>query len=670
MRLLITLLLAGMTGAAAQVSWAEPAATVPTLAVPFLAQTEWLCGGAAAAMIFRYWGEKHADVQQFAPLVDRKAGGIANVALIRAIEERGWRTQRLDGTIATLQAQVEARRPVMVLIEDRPRRYHFVVVVAADSRHVAVHDPAWGPARRYDTPDFMNAWKPSGYWALLVTPRDPPTVSPPPASVSSAHTPTACDAAMEDAVATVRVKGLETADAVFDAVRARCPESSRPLSEMAGIRLAQRRFDHAAMLARQALAIDPSDVYAWDVLGSSLFVQDDIRGAIEAWNAIQRPRLDSVSIDGLARLRYATLATSLPLETNRVLTADGFALAARRLDEHPAFVTTRLGLMPNDDGWAVARVAVVERAAAPRGWAQWSVAATAALVNREIRADLPGWTGQGDVWSARWQWWRNRPAFGLALTTPTAARLGGVWTVEGDWQSQQYATITLPASIRERRTRGGVTRSDWATPNLRYEISGGLYVWDGARRAIQTGIGLDRRLASDRIAIEASAKHWWGLNGAPDFRAADSRVTFRSSVEDRGLAMLADAGVAAVSTYAPPSEWPSAGDVGERSPLLRAHPLTTDGIVDGKGFGRKLLFASFEPRRWFETPGLVRLGSAAFVDVARAWDRVDSGTRGSLVIDAGAGIRIRLPGKRAMLRVDYGHGFRDSADALTFGWQR
>ena len=66
----------------------------------------------------------------------------------------------------------------------------------------------------------------------------------------------------------------------------------------------------------------------------------------------------------------------------------------------------------------------------------------------------------------------------------------------------------------------------------------------------------------------------------------------------------------------------------------------------------------------------MRLGIAAFVDVARAWDRVDSGTRRSLVIDAGAGIRIRLPGRRAMLRVDYGHGFRDSADALTFGWQR
>ena len=47
----------------------EPA-TPSGLTVPFLPQTEALCGGAAAAMVLRYWGERHADVQQFAPLVE------------------------------------------------------------------------------------------------------------------------------------------------------------------------------------------------------------------------------------------------------------------------------------------------------------------------------------------------------------------------------------------------------------------------------------------------------------------------------------------------------------------------------------------------------------------------------------------------------------------------
>ena len=42
--------------------------------VPYLPQTDALCGGAAAAMVFRYWGDAHADAQEFAALVDRRAG--------------------------------------------------------------------------------------------------------------------------------------------------------------------------------------------------------------------------------------------------------------------------------------------------------------------------------------------------------------------------------------------------------------------------------------------------------------------------------------------------------------------------------------------------------------------------------------------------------------------
>ena len=46
-------------------------------------------------MVFRYWGDRHADVQQFESLVDLRAGGIADTALVDAIRSRGWNAQRL-----------------------------------------------------------------------------------------------------------------------------------------------------------------------------------------------------------------------------------------------------------------------------------------------------------------------------------------------------------------------------------------------------------------------------------------------------------------------------------------------------------------------------------------------------------------------------------------------
>ena len=44
------------------------------LDVPYLSQTEAMCGAAAVAMLLRFWGDTHADIQQFATLVDQRAG--------------------------------------------------------------------------------------------------------------------------------------------------------------------------------------------------------------------------------------------------------------------------------------------------------------------------------------------------------------------------------------------------------------------------------------------------------------------------------------------------------------------------------------------------------------------------------------------------------------------
>src|SRR5262249_46120852 len=120
-------------------------------------------------MLVRYWGDRHADVQQFQSLVDRRSGGIADSTLIDAILARGWNAQRLDGSIATIHDELDAGHPLILLIEDRPLRYHYVVAVGHDDQHVFVHDPTWGPASRLDVPELMRRWKPTGFWTLLVT---------------------------------------------------------------------------------------------------------------------------------------------------------------------------------------------------------------------------------------------------------------------------------------------------------------------------------------------------------------------------------------------------------------------------------------------------------------------------------------------------------------------
>ena len=104
-----------------------------TLNVPFLPQTPALCGGAAVAMVFRYYGDRHADVQQFEPLVDRRAGGIADDVLVEAVRQRRWRAVPLAGfDRPPAGSPGGAAQPLVLLLEDRPGRYHYVVAVGVD----------------------------------------------------------------------------------------------------------------------------------------------------------------------------------------------------------------------------------------------------------------------------------------------------------------------------------------------------------------------------------------------------------------------------------------------------------------------------------------------------------------------------------------------------------
>jgi hypothetical protein len=144
----------------------------------------------------------------------------------------------------------------------------------------------------------------------------------------------------------------------------------------------------------------------------------------------------------------------------------------------------------------------------------------------------------------------------------------------------------------------------------------------------------------------------------------------RSSANISGWVTRGEIGFERVGDAAPLALWPGAGEGQVRAPLLRAHPLLSDGVVDltpASAFGRTLGFGSVEAQRWMERPVLVRLGVAAFSDIARASRREIAGPTPTLV-DVGVGLRIKIPGTPGVLRADVAHGLRDGANALTFGW--
>ena len=647
-----------------------PTAKLHLLDVPYLPQSEALCGGAAVAMLMRYWGTTNVYAETFQNLVDAEAGGIRGADLIGALRSRGWVAESIHGDARRIQSQLTARRPVVLLIEDRPGRFHYVVVVGWSDGRVIVHDPARGPFRILDEHALTRAWLASDNWTLIA---EPPAsmVSPaaassgPPAPPNAATEP--CGDLINEGVRLAGTDDKSGARQLFEIATASCPNSAGPWRERAGLHALAGEWPAAADDARRALSKDPSDALAARILATALYLEDDPDGALDAWNLVGEPRLDLINVNGLERTRYGVAARLMGLEPRTMLTRRELIAARRRLSELPSAQTTQVSIKPTENGRTQVEASVIERPLWPTSALSLSAIGLRAITDREALVTISSPTGGGEAVKLSWRWWEQRP--GLALGFDASAPFGGVWGISLFDERQTYQSGNAVA--RETRRRADVHVSNWTTWGLRWEGAVGVDRFGSAdvdeiHHTLALAGSVQERFDNDRASVEARVGSWFG-EASPWTLAL--RSEWRSTVQREGLVWLARAEEAAVSSNAPLALWPGAGTGQGREGLLRAHPLIDDGIVRDAAFGRQVIGGGLETRRWTQPSRLpVRLGPALFVDVARAYRGLDQTLEGWQT-DIGAGLRFAIPGS-GVLRIDVAHGVRDGRTALSMGWGR
>jgi hypothetical protein len=676
------LLVTVAVGLAATV-YAQPAgaqksgAALHLLNVPYLPQSEALCGGAAIAMVMRYFGATNIYAETFSDLLDPAAGGIHGRDLLKALEARGWPAQSFRGDPALVQSHLVAGRPVVALIQDRPGRFHYVVVVGWSAGRVIVHDPARAPFRVLDEKPFIDAWSQSDYWILVTAApaaavEDGATV-PSSASPSSSAVATDGDGAMDKAAGPcatmvdegVRLSGtgaLEAARRLLEVAATACPRSPAPWREMAGIHALKDEWRGAADDARQALANDPGDPLASRILATALFVSGDPDAALTAWNNVGEPAIDLVNVTGLERTRYAVVARQIALRPRELLTRAALDAGRRRLAELPVAQTTRVSYRPGENGRAEVDAVVLERPLFPVGVLPLAAAAVHAITDRELAGAVASPTGGGELWTASWRWWTHRPRVAVGLAVP--APFGGIWRVDGFAERQSYGATH--AVVEESRRRVAIQVSDWTQVGVRWQVEAGVDSWGPDARSISAGLSGQRRFDADRLSLEARAGAWgggvrtWSLGLQSDWRSA---------ARNEGDVWIGRAGLDLAGDDAPLALWAGAGTGQGRDVLLRAHPLLHDGIIRDGVFGRRLIHGGAEWRRWLrgrKTP--ISVAPAIFIDAARAGG-VLPGADPRAQFDAGAGLRVALPGA-GVVRIDLGRGIRDGSNALSIGWTK
>jgi len=645
--------------------------------LPYLTQTEQLCGGAALAMVLRYWGTRDVLPEDFAPLVDRSEAGIRTTTLTKAVTDRGWQTLPFSGAPETapdwIRAQVALGRPVLALIEDRPRVYHYVVIAGATPTEIVLHDPARQPYRVLPRSEFERHWSSAGHWLLVILPAN---VNPAQTSAVRAATATEtgamatgpCSTLVADSVALARAGDQAEAERGLLAAIALCPASSAALGELAGLRFLQKRYGDSAGLAERALVIAPEDAHARQTLATARFLQGDARGSLAAWNRLGQPRVDVVKVEGADRTRHPVIVGITGLRGRQLLTPEGLLHAERRLAELPVAAVAGLRFDPIDGGSTTVTAVVSERPVLPPGPLGWAMVGIGAAFRREIVVGVAGPTGGGEALNLGYRYGKNRPRVRGEFLTPVPGSFPGIIGIDAMWDRQTYMSIGSGSGpFREERRRVGGRVSDWATGWLRWQVGGAVEHVE-SRHFVTIETRLHTRWFDDRLAAKLSWDRWLPTSGASGFNNGEAVVSWRTTRRPDLASLLIRGGMANAGTGAPLALWPVASSSQVRGTTLRAHTLYDEGVIIANMLGRRLAFMTTELRKPLYFSPYGSLSVAGFIDSARAWQRLSIDGLSRLETDIGAGIRIDSPTTGGQLRLDVAYGVQNKHTELSAGY--
>jgi hypothetical protein len=690
---------ASLTEAAGPAPSSAPETRSALLEVPYLAQKDALCGGAAMAMVMRFWGDRTAAARDYQSLVPRGEHGIPAGDLAAAVTERGWTVVAVRGAagngtstpLAAIDRHIANGEPIVALIEERPRVNHYVVVVGVTPDAVVVHDPARGPYQVVARDVFVRQSAAAGGFVAAVLPQSRParglngtgngTATHDAAATGTVANgakdgPLACTAIVERHLILARDGDHDGAKAGLEAATQLCPDDAAAWRGLANVQFLKSEWPTAELSAARAVALAPGDASMWRLLATSRFLQDDFTGALEAWNHVGEPLADVVTVHGISRIDESTVLDLANISADTMLTRGRLHRATRRLELLPGVSQARVTLAPGRTGAASVDVFVKEQKRYPTSLTNVATIGGKAVLTDEIRLDIANLTGQGDVWTGAYRWSgpRRRVIGRLESAVP---HLPGVVSLEGLFERQTYLVPAL-GTVVEGRRRVSATVTDWRTSWWRWS-GGAAFDRIAERNHLGFDGGIDLRALRDHLSFIGTGSVWTPLQTGEAFASGQTRdwfasgltaVAWRTATEPVPLLFHGDVGFAAATAASPLAVWPGSHTNPDRGGSMRAHPMREDDIISGEVFGRRIAFATVTSEQLVMERKFGRVSIAEFVDMGRAWDRLAGLDTSLLHVDIGVGLRFASAKAGGIIRLDIARGVRDGRNHFSAGYMR
>ena len=138
--------------------------------VPFIRQDSQFCGPASLAAVMTFHGSPVDQKTIGAAVYSDKLQGALITDLERYARQKGFETKSGRGTVEELKAEMDRKRPVIVLVDlgfwvvSKP---HYLVVFGYDGEGFTAHD-GYTPRNRYPYGRFSEIWGKMGNVYLVL----------------------------------------------------------------------------------------------------------------------------------------------------------------------------------------------------------------------------------------------------------------------------------------------------------------------------------------------------------------------------------------------------------------------------------------------------------------------------------------------------------------------
>lgn len=431
------------------------------------------------------------------------------------------------------------------------------------------------------------------------------------------------------------------------------PRDKRFLLELAGVEYKLGDRNSARRYLHKALDLDPADTYANDFLGTLYFLDGNAEAALTHWNRIGKPRIQNIDISPASKIRPELLDRALAFAPGDVLTVSRYRSTLDWLTGLDTFQGLSLDLRARDDGSFDATFRWRELP----GWI--NAAQVLAGIPFQI-LEFREHPGEGGVTLAMlYRFDAQMRRAGLTFSKPLNGNPKVRYSLFTDARSETW-NIGQPADFRVRRIEAGAAMRFMPFDRFSWETSAAVTgrSFPGAPQFVSGP------------SITHSISFVYRFLNVPDYRLT---ADFRGAWETGRLFDRTSGGMFARTDWSVRGQWfpkprgtdyqvlirLSAGAVMGKAPLdelfmltydrdydlpLRGHDSRVDGKRGSAPIGRRYALANVDFYKTIWHPSLVTFDVGPVLDVGRVWDQIAPREQGKVLVDAGAQLRLELPG--------------------------